>query len=360
MSVELERMETAYQILIAEDPDVVRQDCEVRYGDRWPIVFDEARKLIDEMCRDMDREECVNMIIKDYGDKIARLVIERAGELFEKLKPIIRYFNKNAHSPVSHGELFCLLKLCDIDADLSVLVRIGVVMHVDREHVLAPHYLSLYDDCYVSPEEYVEAVSSEPAKAAILESLIENVRPMYEMFEKLYGIAPDSPSLYNMGRLLAFCEAVGRPIFNPCVDLHELRSVFHETKQIKARRLFRIIEPGMGHVKYSKKVGALISYIMLGPGEHGVIMFMPWILPSRRLESYHSSSPRVIVTSIPFRREFAEYFHSSLEDLKTFRNTAFLFVQEGLAYLVAPSRKSRTLDSLLDLIYRSGLEITEF
>ncbi len=360
MSINVEALETAYQLLIADNANVVEDDCKVRYGDRWNEVISEARALIDEYCREVEREECINMIIRNHGEDIARLVMNRAGNDFNNLRPVIRYFNKNAHIPISEEELNCLLKLCNINQDLKNLVKIGLIMHVDDRKVIVPHYLSLYDECYIDVEDRIEYVLSEPAKAAILESLIENVDPVFEIFEKLYGVDPRDPVLYNIDEIVMYCEPVNKPIIHPCIDMHNLRALFHELKQMRARRLFRIIEPGMGHVKYSKKIGALISYIMLGPGEHGIIMFMPWILPSRRLERFHSSSARVIVTSIPFRREFAEYFHNYLEDSRTFRNTAFLFVQEGLGYLVAPSKKSRTLDSLLDLIYRSGIEITEF
>ncbi|NPB00389.1 MAG: hypothetical protein GXO10_03345 [Crenarchaeota archaeon] len=360
MSINVEVLETAYQLLIADNVDIVKRDCEVRYGDRCEAVLSDAMKFIDEECRDTDREECVNMIIRCHGDELARLVIERAGSLFNSLRPIIRYFNRNAHVPVPQDEILCLERLCDISLSIVDLVRIGLVMHVDEDHVLVPHYLSLYDECSVDIEEHIENVLSEPAKAAILESLIENVEPMHEFFEKLYGVDPSEPSLYYIDKIVTYCEPVSKPLLHPCIDMYDLRNMFHEFKQMRARRLFRVIEPGMGHVKYSKKIGALVSYIMIGPGEHGIIMFMPWILPSRRFERFHASSARIVVTSIPFRREFAEYFHTYLEDSKTFRNTAFLFVQEGLGYLVAPLKKSRTLDSLLDLIYRSGLEITEF
>ncbi|NPA71132.1 MAG: hypothetical protein GXO26_10035 [Crenarchaeota archaeon] len=360
MSINVDVLETAYQLLIADNMNIVEKDCEVRYGDKWRDIINSAKIFIEEYCRDVDKDECINMIIRNYGEEIARSVIERAGDKFESLRPVIRYFNKNAHVPISEEELNCILKLCNIDLDLNNLVKIGLIMHVDEYRVIVPHYLSLYDECQIPVEDRIEYVISEPAKAAALESLIENVEPIFEMFEKLYGVNPSDPSLYNIDALVIYCDPVNRPIIHPCVDMHELRNLFHELKQIRARRLFRMIEPGMGHVKYSKKIGALISYIMLGPGEHGIIMFMPWIVPSRRLERFHSSSARIIVTSVPFRREFAEYFHNYLEDSRTFKNTAFLFVQEGIGYLVAPSKKSRTLDSLLDLIYRSGIEITEF
>ncbi len=360
MTRNVEILETAYQILIAENIDVVVQDCMIRYGEECQSIIEEARRFVEGSCKDVDREECINMIIREHGEKIARLVMERAGSRFSLFRPVIRYFNRNAHSPVTHGELKCVLSLCNIDADITELLRLGIIMHVNLDSVLVPHYLSLYDECSIDFENDVENVTSDPARAAILEGLIEGVRPIYEIFEKIYGVPPNDPALYNIGRICMYCEDIGRSIIHPCIDMYELRNLFHEIKHARARRLFRVIEPGMGHVKYSKKVGALISYVMLGPGEHGILMFMPWILPSRRLENYHSSSARIIITSVPFRREFAEYFHTNLEELKTFRNTAFLFVQEGLAYLVAPSKKSRNLDSLLDLIYRSGLEITEF
>ncbi len=352
--------ETAYQLLISENVDVVVRDAYLRYGDEASRIVEEAKKLVDRLLSEYgSREDVINFIIMNFGSSIVDLITSRFPN-FENVIPIVKYFNKNAHRPSPYQEVLCVVKVLELDLDIDSLIKIGVLMHVDENSLVVPHYLSTYDECSVDIENILDLVSQDYAKLSIIESIVENVKPSREMFQILYGIDIESPELYEVSRVMTYCEYTSSPILNPCIDTHELRRILHEFKQARARRLFRIIEPGMGHVKYSKKIGALVSFIMLGPGEHGILMFMPWIVPSRRVEKYYASSPRLIITSIPFRREFAEYFHNVLEDTKTFKNTAFIFIQEGVCYLVSPSRRSRTLDSLLDIIYRANLEVLEF
>ncbi len=352
--------ESLYQLLIAEDENVVIEDAHLRYGEDAETILNNARKIMEELYKVYEnREDIVNVVIRDYGQEIVNTILSRANNI-DTVKPIIKYFSKNAHSPASSEEVECLLDLLEIKYSIVDLVRLGILMHVNSDELVVPHYLSIYDDCYVDVENIIDNLSLDYARLAILESVVENVKPNRELFEILYNASPDNYEIYCIDRLMKYCNSVDKLIINPCINISELREIFHNNKQVHARKLFRTIEPGVGHVKYSKKIGALVSYIMLGPGEHGIIMFMPWILPSKRLETFYATSPRIIVTSIPFRKEFSQYFHEYLENVRSFRNTAFLFVQEGVGYLVSPSMRSRSLDSLLDLIYRSNLEIVEF
>jgi len=216
-------------------------------------------------------------------------------------------------------------------------------------------------ECTVDVDSVLDSLEHNYVVLAALESVIESVRPVDEVFEKMYGVTYDEAlQRINIKNFAKYSSEDNEVVFNPCLDLAEVRTKLHEFKQVKAKKLIAMFDITLGYGKYNKKLGVITHVVAFGPGMHGVVVAAPWLVPSRRLERHMSNVARLFLLSIPFRREFADYYRQLLEQTSSFRKTAFVFVQEGVAYLVAPEKRDKVLDTLIDFVYRAGLEVLEF
>ncbi|GEM_PF-4380433 len=348
--------EVAYQLLIAEDESAVLEDAEKKFGEKAREIIEEARKLVQEVLEEAggDAGEAAQRIVAKYG-------LEVRASSPEELA-LIRYMARRSYQPVPEDAIRDLSSLLETELRIDDLLRRGILMHVKPGHVTVPQYVNAEPrEITLDVELLLDEAEHNIVGLAVLESWLESNQPNVEMFEKMYGVPYESAlKSLHLRKLVKYSEALNDLIFNPLIDVEEFRSLYHSFKQSRAKRILRTLDIGIGHVKYSKRIGALVACIAFGPGEHGLIIMSPWIVPGRRLERYCANVARLIVLNIPFRKEFAEYYHTMLEGTKSFRNTAFVFIQEGVAYLVAPEKRSKTLDSLIDFVYRAGLEVFEF
>ncbi len=356
MALQRDIAETAYQLLIAEDETAVLEDVEKRYGERAREVLEYAKEIARKFLEESGKDplEAAQRLVSEYGLEIR---VSTLGEL-----ALVRYMAKRNYQPVPEDAIRDLLNLLEIQVSLDELLRRGVLMHVKPGFVIVPQYVNPETgDTVLDLEFLLDEAEHNIVGLTVLEAWLESNQPNVEMFEKLYGVPYESAlRSLHLRKIAKYSEAMNDLIFNPLIDVEEFRSLYHSFKHSRAKRILRTLDIGIGHVKYSKRIGALIACVAFGPGEHGLVIMSPWLVPGRRLERYCAGVARLIVLAIPFRKEFAEYYHSILEKTRSFRNTAFVFLQEGVAYLVAPEKRSRTLDSLIDFVYRAGLEVLEF
>ncbi len=363
-SIDRRKCAVAYALLYTENTE---RTCEVLRETMGPdadTVISEAKRLLDEILRKYgeDRDKVLSELAeycKDYVEYVTRRVASSSD-----LALLALFFAKGLFYPVSIHRVRTFIEMMGLSVDLESLLREGVILRLDEHRIVMPTFVESVISqapCEVSIDEVIENLQQSYVTLSVLESYIDGKSPHGELFEKLYGIEYETAlSSLNLHRVAKFCPEDWDLVFNPCIDLYELREKLHEFKKISARRLLRQLDVTMGYGRYSKKLGVLCHVIAFGPGVHGVILSAPWIVPTRALERYMSKIARLFVLGIPFRREFSEYFHQFLETTASFRRTAVAFIQEGAAYLVAPVDRDRVLDSLIDFLYRSGLEVLEF
>ncbi len=348
--------ELAYHLLVAEDESVVEKDASIRFGDKARELLDKAREIVRYVVEEAqgDPYEAIQKLLEKY--RIQREVTDRSVSL------LIRYFMRRNYQPVPEQTIKDLYNLLELNVDVEKLVREGVLIHVREGYVTVPQFL-ISNISLESPdvELLLDEAEHNLTGLAVLEAWLEGSQVNVEFFEKLYGIEYDNAlKSLHIRKIVKYSESLGDFVFNPLIDIEEFRTTYHAFKQSRAKKILRSLDIGIGHTKYSKRIGALVTCLAFGPGQHGIIIVAPWLVPTRRFERYCANVARLVVLSMPFRREFAEYYHQILEETRTFRNTAFVFIQEGVAYLVVPEKRGRSLDSLLDFIYRAGFEVFEF
>ncbi len=354
----------AYTLLHAEDRETARTMLKQSLGLEADAAVSEAERIISELeerygeARETMLSELASMCTEYINDVVSQIVSSR------DLLLLAAFFAKNQFYPVPLAKLRTYVEMMSLDVDIDSLIRKGVLLRISENDVAMPAFvesLVLQPYCDLSLDEVIENIQQNHILLSVLEAYVDGKSPEVELFEKLYGVTyEDALARVSLHRVAKFCPETRELVMNPCIDLYELREKLHEFKKARARNILRQLDVTMGYGKYSRRLGALSHVIAFGPGVHGILLSAPWLVPTRGLERYMSNIARLIITCIPFRREFAEYFHQLLEQTSTFRKTAFAFLQEGVVYLVAPERRDKVLDSMIDFLYRCGLEVLEF
>jgi len=353
-----------YTLLYAEDEDTVRELLSRTWGEDASPVVEEAKKILTELReRHGETQETLHTELMEMCREYVQEVISKILSS-EDLTYLAQFFAKNQFYPISLSKVRTFTEMMGLNIDLDKLVKEGVLLQVDESGVVLPAFTEPFlpqVTCDVSLDDLLENIQQNYTLLSVLEAYVDGKVPVSELFEKLYGVEyQDALSRVAMHRVAKYCPEEGDLVLNPCIDIHELREKLHELKKARARSILRRLDITMGYGKYSRRLGALSHVVAFGPGVHGVILCAPWLVPTRGLERYMCNIARLIVTNVPFRREFAEYFHQMLEETSTFRKTAFVFLQEGVAYLVSPAKRDRVLDAMIDFLYRCGLEVLEF
>ena len=213
--------------------------------------------------------------------------------------------------------------------------------------------------CDVNLEEIIDLISNDYLALTILEIALFGIKPNIEFLSKLLGVNYEEyVKSFKIDKIVKYVSDLDKFVYNPIVNIDELKGLFNNFKQSKAKSIYRRIEIP-GHIQYSKSIRCLVVTSMISEEIHGLVIYCPWLVPTKKFERYYSNVPRLIILSIPLQKEFIEYYHEYLSTLTTFRKTAFAFLSEGSVYLLKPEQLDKGLESLIDYLYSTEFEIIE-
>ncbi len=344
-------LEGAYQLINYEDEveDALVQDFRLRYGDRYAEVLNRAREFVTSAGGDVGGR------IRRFYELLADKAMGKVRGFGNAVYALVKYLGLGGDEDVLRVQY----RLMGFDEGvITELLRVGVLMHRNRDVLFVPEYLIprlLEVSGDIEAPNVRESLSGLDTLGLVaVEAAAFGSRPINWLFRAIYGI--EFKDFVLRTRIDSVIDgSIGELILNPTIDLRELRSIIHEMKDSGARSMRRVISPH-GQYAYSRVARCGVVYTVFGEGGRELIMLYPWIVPSMRVLNYHPREDRVFVVMHRPSEAFADIVGRHVNELP--QRTGFVFISGNEAVVYKPQLMSRAFDSFLDFLYGSNLGVT--
>lgn len=340
-----------------DNKDITCQDCSLKYD---PDVCNEIVSKIESLKDKLICEEVLNN--ENIVNKLGNLLEKRLGSEIVKYC-ILNYLSSNR---IDVEELEAVIELNNLSYSINDLIKLGLVYRIDLNTIYIPMYTTYLLATYckelkheINLEEIIDLISNDYTALTTLETALFNIKPNIEFINKLLGVNYEEYiKSFKIDKVVKYVPNLDKFIYNPIINIDEFKVLFNNFKRSKAKSIYRKIEIP-GHTQYSKSIRCLIVTSMISEKIHGLVIYCPWLVPTKKFERYYSNVPRLVILGLPLQKDFIEYYHEYLSTLTTFRKTAFAFLSEGSIYLLKPEQLDKGLESLIDYLYSTEFEVIE-
>ncbi|CCC82094.1 hypothetical protein [Thermoproteus tenax] len=332
-----ELLEARYQrALFQGSEEVLRRDFELRYGSKWRDLM-EASEGANE--RDVEEAE-------RRAPELSALVSSRIND--EKLATLYAKYGRDLSL---EAQLRLGLDLLGVPGALEELLRWGLAIHYSDDVVASPSYLAgllarlMANEYSVYLDLNAEVGSiDDPKLLALLEGEAAGDAD-WGLYELVYGQRPQTT--LRIGRLAYYDPHVGL-VVNPVTYPDEVLESLLSLKERRARKMASLL--GLhGEYEFDRRARCGVAYLSYDgtAGGSAEVYICPWLAPPISLTRARGVNKVYVVWGPP-----------PAEGLRT-RHDMFIFLYEDGATVFHPYRGAPVHEHIVDLLYRSGIEVTE-